>query len=240
VIALRIVLAFAGAGATLLLGASAGGAFAGSDAAAPSSRAASRVAGEIPIGDALEVSGQPMRLSLFHTADRPSRVVAFYAEAFRARGLLPVLSGLDALAHVAAFDPGDGLQRFISAVAQPDGQTLVMTGTADPRRPPQLIAGAACTSLPVPSEHRSYFGFRSEDGPAHADSAQFLSSLPVGEVARFYRQALGRDGYVESAGGGEGLLLFHKAGGNLAVALQQLSAEAGSAVFVTRTEGDPR
>jgi hypothetical protein len=235
--ALRLSLALAGAVTTLLLGATAGGAFAGSDPPAQSSRG--RVAGEVPIGDALEVSGQPMRLSIFHTADRPSRVVAFYAEAFRARGLLPVLSGLDALAHVAVFDPGDGLQRFISAVAQPDGQTLVVTGTADPRHPP-LLLGDGRTSLPIPSEHRSYFGFRSDDGPAHAESAQFLSALPVGEVARFYRQALARDGYVENGGGGDGLLLFGKTGGNLAVALQQLSAARGSAVFVTRIDGDAR
>ena len=86
-IALRMALALAAASASLMAGAWAGGAFASTGGSA-----AGRPAGEIPVGDDLEVSGQPMRLSLFYTADPPGRVIAFYADAFRARGLLPVRS----------------------------------------------------------------------------------------------------------------------------------------------------
>jgi hypothetical protein len=240
VIGLRLTFALAAAAATLALGASAGGAFAGNADAAAMASGGRATPGEIPVGDALEVSGQPMRLSIFYTSDRPSRVVMFYADAFRARGLLPVLSGADAPAHVSVFDPADGLQRFVSALAQPDGQTLVLTGTVDPRRPAQLLRSASGASVPIPPEHRAFLGFRSRDGEARAESAQFSSALEVGEVGRFYRQALGRDGYVESAGAGEGLLLFRRPGASISVALQKLSAGAGSAVFVTRIEGDPR
>src|SRR5205814_9860628 len=81
----------------------------------------------LSVGDGLEVSGQPMQLSLFYPPDSPRRVIQFHAEAFRARGLLPVIAGDEALAHVAVFEPGSGLQRFISAVPQPDGQTLVLS-----------------------------------------------------------------------------------------------------------------
>jgi hypothetical protein len=240
VIGLRLTFALAAAAATLALGASAGGAFAGNADAAAMASGGRATPGEIPVGDALEASGQPMRLSILYTRDRPSRVVMFYADAFRARGLLPVLSGADAPAHVSVFDPADGLQRFVSALAQPDGQTLVLTGTVDPRRPAQLLRSASGASVPIPPEHRAFFGFRSRDGEARAESAQFSSALEVGEVGRFYRQALGRDGYVESAGAGEGLLLFRRPGASISVALQKLSAGAGSAVFVTRIEGDPR
>jgi hypothetical protein len=235
-----MALALCLASATLLGGARAGGAFAdGVEAAAPVPERA-RAAGEIPVGDDLEVSGQPMRLSIFHTPDRPSRVVAFHADAFRARGLLPVLSGLDALAHVSAFDPLDGLQRFASALAQPDGRTLVITGTVDPRRPAHLLHGPAVPALPLPPDHRAFLGFRSRDGEARAESGQFFSGLPAREVESFYRQALGRDGYVENAGPGEDLLLFGKPGAIFSVAARTLGASAGSAVFVTLVEGGPR
>jgi hypothetical protein len=239
VIALRLALALVVAAATLLLGASAGGAFAGSAHQGVPAGAPNGVEGEVPVGDALEVSGQPMRLSIFYTADVPSRVVRFYADAFRARGLIPVLSAAGP-AHVSAFDPADGLQRFVSALAQPDGQTLVMTGCVNPSRPAQLLHGGAGSSLPLPSGHRGFAGFRSRDGEALGESARFLSALSVPELAAFYRQALARDGYGESAGAGDGLLLFQKRGASVSVALQKLSPGAGAAVFVTRIGGDPR
>jgi hypothetical protein len=235
VIALRMALALAAASASLMAGAWAGGAFASTGGSA-----AGRPAGEIPVGDDLEVSGQPMRLSLFYTADPPGRVIAFYADAFRARGLLPVRSAPDAPAHVSVFDPADRLQRFVSALPQPDGRTLVLTGAVDPRRPAQLLPGVAPVTFPLPPGHRSLTGFRSRDGAARAESAHFLSARPAGEVMRFYRQALASEGYVESGAGGSGLLLLGKPGATLFVAARSLEAGAGSAVFVTRVEGDPR
>jgi hypothetical protein len=236
VIALRMALAAAAAGALLAAGAWAGGAFA---RAGPASTDA-RPAGEIPVGDDLEVSGQPMRLSLFYTADPPATVIAFYADAFRARGLLPVRSAADAPAHVSVFDPADGLQRFVSALPQPDGRTLVLTGAVDPSRPAQLLPSAATVTVPLPPGHRALLAFRSRDRAARAESAQFLSPMSTGEVARFYRQALASDGYVERGGTGDGLLLFGKPGANLSVAVRPLDARAGAAVFLTRIEGDPR
>jgi hypothetical protein len=237
-IAVRLALALALATATLGLGASIGGAFAGSARAAVPGRADVRVAGEVAVGDALEVAGQPMQLSVFYTGDPPSRVVAFYADAFRARGLLPVVS--QSPAHVAVFDAADGLQRFVTAFAQPDGQTMVLTGTVDPQRPAEWLPSASRASLPIPPEHRAFFGFRSRDGQARAESAQFSSALSIGEVAGFYRQAFGREGYLEDGRGGEGLLLFRRSGASVTVALQKLATGAGSAVFLTRIDGDAR
>ena len=235
--ALRLSLAALAAVLALLAGAWGGGAFAGgADLASPPERPA----GEIPVGDELEVSGQPMRLSLFSTADPPARVAAFYADAFRARGLLPILSTDGAPAHVSVFDPADGLQRFVSALPQPDGRTLVLTGAVDPRRPARFPPGADAVSIPLPPGHRGLLAFRSLDGHARGESAHFLSAMPAGEVIRFYRQSLASDGYAESGGGGDGLLLFARPGANLSLAIQKLDAGTGSAVFVTRIEGDPR
>jgi len=192
---------------------------------------------QIPVGDALVVADQPMQLSVFYTADLPDRVVQFYAEAFRARGLLPVLSR--ELAHVSVFDPASGQQRFVSAIAQPDGQTLVLAGAVDPRRPPRFLRGAGDASFPLPAEHRALVGFRSADGGARAESAQFVSSLAPRELAGFYRSALAREGFAERPDSADGLLSFARPGATLSIAVQELGDTQGSAAFVTRVEGAP-
>jgi len=183
--ALRLSIGFATAGAVLLGGTWAGGAFA-ELARSGQARAGGAPpypsAGEVRLGESLEVNGQPMELSLFYTADPPARVIRFYADGFRARGLTPIISREPALAHAAAFDPKSGLQRFINAVAQPDGQTLVMVGATNPRKPPGLQTAADAAPFPVPPGHRAYLGFSGVDPGARSESAQFVSALTQREV----------------------------------------------------------
>src|SRR5437763_13082448 len=125
-----------------------------------------------------------MQLSIFFTGDEPRRVVAFYAEAFRARGLTPVLTEV----HVSAFDPKDGWQRFITAIPQGDGQTMVMVGATNPRRPPHYLSGATAAGFPIPPENRGFLGYTSEDLGSKAETAQLMSSLSPAEVVAFYRK----------------------------------------------------
>ena len=240
--AARIALALALALGALVGGAGAGGAFAsgprGSAALGAGNPGSS---GELSVGDGLEVSGQPMQLSLFYTPDSPRRVIQFHAEAFSARGLLPVIAGDEALAHVAVFEPGSGLQRFVSAVPQPDGQTLVLSGATNPRRPPRFLRGAEGASFPVPPGHRAYLGFKSADAGSRAESAQFVSAQPVHEVEAFYRQALAAQGFSQKHDpSGGSLLVFSRPGATVSVALQKLDEKNGAAVFVTRVDGAPR
>jgi hypothetical protein len=240
---LKLLFALCAAGLLLLGGASLGGAFAA--AGGKPSRATDELAwaheGEISVGDALEVNGQPMQLSLFYTSDAPGRVVAFYAAAFQARGLLPIVSGEPSIGHVSVFDPKDGLQRFISAVPQPDGQTLVLVGVTNPRKPPRFMKGAETASFPVPRENRAFLGYRSEDAGARAESAQFVTSLTPAAVADFYRKELLAQGWSERKDdSSEGMILFGKSGATLSIALQALEEKKGAAVFVNRLEGDPR
>jgi len=240
--AARLALALALAFGALIAGASAGGAFAPVSRSS-AARAAGNLAraGELSLGDGLEVSGQPMQLSLFYTADSPRRVIQFHAEAFRARGLLPVLAGDDPVAHVSVFDPETGLQRFVSAVPQPDGQTLVLSGATNPRKPPRFLRGAEGASFPVPSGHRAYLGFHSADTGTRAESAQFVSAQPVHEVESFYRQALAAQGYSEKHDpSGGSLMIFSRPGATVSLALQKLDESKGAAVFVTRVDGAPR
>lgn len=243
--ALTLLLALCGGGLVLAAGAAAGGAFPAAHAAAGRPARVGEEqrydreseGGEIGVGDALCVNGQPMQLSIFFTSDAAERVVRFYAEAFRARGLTPVVSAV----HVSAFDPRDGWQRFITAVPQPDRQTLVMIGAINPRRPPQLLDAAAAAGFPVPPENRGFLGYRSEDAGSSAETAQFVSALPRAEVAAFYRRALGAQGWTERAHeASDDLFTFARGGELLSVATQSLDATKGAAVFVTRTAGGPR
>ena len=241
--ALRLLFSTCCAVVVLGLGAWAGGAFAPAQAArgrparatSELSYAAKATESEIEIGDALEANGQPLQLSVFYTSDPPPTVAAFYAQAFQARHLMPIAGAEERVAHVSAFDPGDGLQRFINAVAQPDGQTLVMVGVTNPRRPPRLMDGAQSASFPVPGENRAFLGYRSEDAGSKAESAQFVTRQTPAETAAFYRKELAAQGWAErKADSSDAMLLFEKGGETLSVALQALDAKQGAAVFVNR------
>src|SRR5205823_10671939 len=104
------------------------------------------------------------------------------------------------VAHVASFDPADGLQRFISALAGADGNTLVMVGATNPRTPPRFLEGGDRATFPVPAGHRGFLAFRSADAASTAESAQFVSSLTPHAVASFYRGSLAAQGYRGNVG----------------------------------------
>ncbi|MFN2547332.1 MAG: hypothetical protein ABR567_07875 [Myxococcales bacterium] len=238
---LRLLLALSAAAAVLVAGAYAGGAFSSAQAAKGRPARVSDEqpygkepqAGEIAVGDALTVNGQPMQMSIFFTSDEPSRVVHFYAEAFRARGLTPVLSEV----HVSAFDPKDGWQRFVTAMPQGDGQTMVMIGATNPRRPPRFMKAAEAAGFPVPKENRGFLGYTSEDMGNKAETAQFMSPLAPAAVADFYRRELAAKGWTERRqDASQDLITFSRGGEILSVAMQALEEKSGAAVFVTRTQ----
>lgn len=235
----------AAAGAVLVLGAWAGGALQPAQAqGGRPGRATDDLGyqrhsevGEIAVGDSLEVNGQPMQLSIFYTSDAPQEVVRFYADAFAARGVLPVLSADPLLAHVAGFDPRDGLQRFISALPQPDGQTLVLVGITNPRRPPRFTKGADEAGIPLPKENRGYLGYRSSDEGAQAESGQYVSALSAAALLAWYGRELPSRGWAErTQDSTPALAVFAKSGSILSVAVQTLG-EKGAAVFVNQTAG---
>lgn len=246
----RLLVSLLGALGVLCAGAWAGGAFAPSARAgtgrmprATDDQAYPRAseAGEIAVGDALVVNGQPMQLSLFYTSDAPARVAGFYAEAFVKRGLLPIAAADGQVAHVSVFDPQDGLQRFINAVPQPDGQTLVMVGVTNPRHPARLLRGGEHAPFPVPIEHRAFLGYESNDAGAQAKSGQFVSSLSAGAVIAYYRQQLGAQGWLEKSGeASDGMTIFGRGSSTFSVAVQALGDKEGCAVFVNQLEGGAR
>lgn len=262
-VVLRLALSLTLAALVLCAGALAGGAFRPAQAAsAPAAKASEGVegyagaSGEIAVGDALEVNGQPMQLSVFYTSDAPQQVALFYARAFQARGVLPIVSAEPQLAHVSGFDQRDGLQRFITAVPQPGGDTLVLVGVTNPRRPPRFTHGAGEAGFPVPPENRAFLGYRSTDAGAKAESGQFVSSLSPAGVLAFYRKELAGRGYSErKEDGSSSLAVFARGGSILSVALQALGGagtgcdkgsaacadgRTGTAVFVNVTSGGPR
>ncbi|HYV67702.1 MAG TPA: hypothetical protein VE964_15760 [Myxococcales bacterium] len=186
------------------------------------------------------MNGQPLQLSLFYTADRPSQVADFYAAAFRGRGLLPIATGDGHLGHVSVFDPADSLQRSVTALEEPTGLTLVLLAVSDPRRMSLLPLRSPGGFAPLPADHRAFLGYTSQDGNARAQSGQFVTRLSPAQVADFYRQSLAQEGYAERAGeSAEGLLVFVRSGSLVSVAVQALQERGGSAVFLNRTEGPP-
>jgi hypothetical protein len=248
--ALRALCAGVAALAVLALGAWGGGAFSAARAEAGGPARAhiaqdypSRAeGGEIRIGDALVVNGQPMQLSIFYTSDPAERVVEFYAASFRGKGLLPIARAEGRLGHVSVLDPSDGLQRFITALPAPGGQTMVMTGAVDPRKAPQLVTAAKRAPFPVPEEHRAYLGYSSDDAGAKADAGQFVTALAPEQIREYYRRELRARGFDERGPKATpGLLQFAKSDGEaVTVAVQALSEREGSAVFVNQTQGDGR
>ena len=241
----RTLAAVLGAAAVLAGGSWAGGAFSRAEAAPgrppratdgqgyPGGRE-----GEIPIGDALVVNGQPMQLSLFVTDDLPPRVIEYYRAAFEKRGLIPIAHAEESLGHVSVFDPEDGLQRFITAVPQPDGQTMVMVGITNPRKAPRFTLAAASMPFPVPAEQRGFLGYESKDGATKSQNGQFASPLTAQASLAFYRKALAAQGYAENVReSSESVAVFGKASVTVTVAVQALDDKSGSMVFVNRIEG---
>jgi hypothetical protein len=247
--ALRATLAVLLALGALGIGAWTGGAFPRAEAE-PGPPARVRVAseyprgagGEIRIGDSLVVNGQPMQLSVFYTADPAARVIEFYAASFRESGLVPLARTEGQLGHVSVLDPRDGLQRFITALPGPGGQTLVMAGAVDPRKAPQLLTAGRRAPFPVPAEHRAVLGYSSDDASAKADAGQFVTALGPEEVRDYYRRELAARGFQErKRESTPAMLQFSKSGGEaVSVAVQALGSERGAAVFVNQTRGDLR
>lgn len=220
---MRMLLGLVAAAAVVLAGGAAGGAF-----ATPREGPA-----RIRIGDSLEVNGQPMQLSLFSTSDPPAQVIAFYTAAFLERGLLPVTFA----GHVSVFDPKDGMQRFVTAIAQPNAETLVLIGSTNPRKPPLLLRSPkAAAKLAVPDGSRAFLGYASDDDGVHAESAQFVTSESPEQVAAFYRQSMAAQGFRERAESATSFLQFDKGGESFSAGIQALDDKGGAAVFVQRLE----
>jgi hypothetical protein len=219
---MKVLLGLVAVAVVVGVGGAAGGAFA----------TAREAPVQIRVADALEVNGQPMKLSVFSTPDPPAQVIAFYTAGFLERGLLPVTFA----GHVSVFDPKDGLQRFVTAVAQPNGETLVLIGSTNPRKPPLLLRSPKAAKLPVPEDSRAFLGYASDDDGAHAESAQFVTAQSPEQVAAFYRRTMQVEGFHERAESAASFLQFEKGSETFSAGIQALDDKGGAAVFVQRLE----
>ncbi len=120
------------------------------------------------------------------------------------------------------------------------GRTLVLLAVSDPKGVSSMLAPAPEAPYPIPVEHRAFLGFSSEDGSARAHSGQFVSELAPPQLAHFYREQLGTQGYAErTEHPGHGLLVFSRKTSTISIAVQELDERGGSAVFVNQVEGSP-
>jgi hypothetical protein len=228
-----VVLAVVGAAGILALGARAG-----REASGASGSTAVGSGSAVPLGDGLVANAQPIELSAVSTSDPPPRVVAFYEAAFRKRGLVPLSRSTPLLGHVSAFDPHDRRQRFATALATQRGDTLVLVGATDPSRAPRPARASRDVPYPLPALSHGLLAYTSDDGGVHADTGQFVTSLPASAVLAFYRDRLGREGFSASTPApSEAFATFSKAGGEtVTIAVQALDATRGSAVLLARTK----
>lgn len=197
----------------------------------------------IHLGDTLRVDGAPMEIDVAIVSDPPQQVATWYAKEWKALGLKAVIAGSGNLWHASVFDPGDGLQRSVTAIGQPDGQTLVMPTLTTPRHPVDPLHGARRSPVPVPPNARAYLDSEAVDSGVRGYSAQFLSPQTANEIVGFYARELPAKGWeliardTPAKGSDPWSASFRKGPAHLevqAAPLERLSPEGrGTAVFLT-------
>lgn len=159
--------------------------------------ASASAAGEIALGDGMELFGRPSQLSLFWTTDSTEQVIQSYASAWRAAGLEPEVRDLGRASTVFSVEKSTGLMRSVS-VFEAGEERLVVPGLSDVRGTPDFSARRA--PVPVPENARGYFAQTTDDITAISYSANYLVPLAPRRAVDFYRVELGKLGYEESPG----------------------------------------
>lgn len=155
----------------------------------------------IPLGESMELFGQPSQLSLFWTVDSPEEVARLYTDTWKAAGFEPHLTRLDRATHVSAIDPETGLMRAVTILAQAE-ETLVLPAITDVRVMPDLTSQRA--PVPVPENARAYMGHSADDTSQLTFTGSYLVPLRPEQVLRFYERELAGEGYERREGFGKG------------------------------------
>jgi hypothetical protein len=148
--------------------------------------------GEIPLGEAMELWGQPSRLNLFFTNDSTDEVIRTYADAWRAAGFDPKINRQDRVSNVSMVEKSSGLMRTVSVIDD-QNQRMVIPGLTDVRIAPELTPRHA--PVPVPDNVHEYLAHTDDDGSSVSYSGSYLVPLHPSEVAEFYRTEMKKLGY---------------------------------------------
>lgn len=147
---------------------------------------------EVPLGEGLNIWGNPAQLSLFWTGDSPEQVIRTYFEAWKDAGFDPQINELDQVSNVWFVDPSTGLMRSVTVLRQGE-DTLVLPGVSDARFMPDPTARNA--PVPVPENATAYLAHAADDTHSLSYSASFVVPISPARSLEFYKVELGKLGY---------------------------------------------
>jgi hypothetical protein len=181
----------------LLVGGEAEANHPGSRASIAAPRALTEGTGEVPLGESMELWGQPTRLSTFWTPDPVVEVVRIYVEAWQKSGLDPQVREIDKVTAVHALESETGLMRSVTVIDLGE-ERLVVPNVSDVRTIPDL--GPRHAPVPIPENATAYLGQVADDTTSLTFSANYLVPLEPDRLLAFYKRELEPDGYEVQQG----------------------------------------
>jgi len=148
---------------------------------------------EVPVGEALEMWGQPSRLNVFWTLDSVDEVARTYVDAWKTAGFDPRQKKVDQVTNVSAIDKSTGLMRGVTIIDSGD-ERIVLPGLTDIRVAPDTTPANA--PVPVPSNATRYLANVADDTTTVSYSASYLVPMSAERTLDFYRLEMGKLGYT--------------------------------------------
>lgn len=193
--------------------------------------------GEVPLGDGLEIWGQPVQLSLFWTPDETDTVTTSYLDAWESAGLVTSEKRMGNVSIVSALDESTGLMRSVTVLEHESGERLVLPGITDIRSMPDPTPTGA--PVPVPDNAKAYMAHVADDVVALTYSGSFIVPMAPSRIVRFYEVELGKAGYVPSprmsAGARSDVAEWTRGPESITVAASALEKQDAASSFVVVT-----
>ncbi|RMG12573.1 MAG: hypothetical protein D6729_16335 [Deltaproteobacteria bacterium] len=152
--------------------------------------------GQARVADSLEVSGLPVEMATFQTADAPETVIDFYAKAFAAEGLEVQVTDSrgEAGGGVVAWDERTRLRRQVMVIRQ-GGETHVFPSLLRDQ-PPLEIGALRPTGLPPgPDGALLISEVAARDGRVRSRTYSMVTQVPLEAAHRSLRERLRRAGF---------------------------------------------
>ncbi len=149
---------------------------------------------DVPLGDALQLWGEPARVDLFWTTDSVNEVARTYVDAWKAAGFDAQVHTIDAVTSVAALDTHTGLMRSVTILSSGD-ERVVLPGLTDMRVLPDTSPAGA--PVPIPETAHAYIASSADDTTSISYNGTYMVPLKPERTIAFYRVEMGQRGYAE-------------------------------------------
>jgi len=199
---------------------------------------------EYPMGDALTMGTNRMKMSYFHTRDDTLRVASFYAAQWKAAGYFVTEDISPAGGIVAAYDPAKGILRQVLIKHKGDTTAVYPSLLMEPLRP-STGSNATSPDVPVYPGAEGVLAFGARD-PGHKSKVTMYTNYGglVNNV-EFFRSNLPERGWREVKSKAPQVLpadyhqnlTFHKGKRELTVNLTQMDREGRVRVHIAEATG---